>query len=78
MTPRPWSTADPFEAVPEADHLDQHTPLGPDPTVDEHDAPISNLDGVSILDGVSEADMLDQHTPLPDPDDDYPYGATQP
>lgn len=52
------------EPVPEADALDQDTPVEADPSDDEIDLP----DG--IPDDASEADALEQVTPVPGQDEE--------
>ena len=57
-------TTEPSEPVPEADALDQDTPVEADPSDDEIELP----DGVP--DDASEADALEQVTPVPGQDEE--------
>lgn len=61
---------DPSEDIPEADLLEQRTPLDPDAMIDGEPALI--LDSPTLY--VDEADRLEQQAVLPDEgEDDYPH-----
>jgi len=67
---------DPGGLIPEADFLEQHTPLDrgsltdPDPRSDVEPGPaIPEASG----DAVDEADRLEQHAPVFGDDEDYPH-----
>ena len=67
---------DPSELIPEADLLEQHTPLDPGSLTDpdrrtdvEPGSAIAEASG----DAVDEADRLEQHAPVFGDDEDYPH-----
>jgi len=63
------SRIDPTEEIPEADLLEQQTPLAPDPLIDTPAGSIPDPAG-SVVD---EADRLDQQAVVLDEgEDDYP------
>ena len=64
MTSRKHATR--HDEVPEADALEQATPLVVEPDTDATDPPILHLPA-----DVPEADALDQALPASDPDDDW-------
>jgi len=71
---------DPSEQIPEADLLEQHTPLDPGPLTDPDPDPDPRTDvepGSAIPeasgDAVDEADRLEQHAPVFGDDEDYPH-----
>jgi hypothetical protein len=62
---------DPSDQVPDADLLDQQTPIEP-PSLNVTEA--APLLANSIMSPVDEADRLEQQTPLPGGgEDDYPH-----
>jgi hypothetical protein len=74
---------DPSEQIPEADLLEQQTPIDPPPLTDSEDAPAHAEPRPDFDPGVAtsladEADRLEQATTLPgsDQDDYYPHGAS--
>ncbi len=71
---------DPSEQIPEADLLEQHTPLDPgqltdpDPRTDvEPGSAIPEASG----NAVDEADRLEQHAPVFGDDEDYPHETAE-
>jgi len=65
---------DPSDQIPEADLLEQQTPLDPNPMIDAEPAAINPDSPARFAD---EADRLEQQTVVPDDDeDDYPHGSS--
>lgn len=60
---------DPSEQIPEADLLEQQTPIDPPLTDDEQVV----VPGETPVEPVDEADRLEQHMPVPAAEDDYPH-----
>jgi hypothetical protein len=60
---------DPSDQIPEADLLEQQTPLDPPPTEDEQ----GSVDRTEHVEPVDEADRWEQQLPVPPADDDYPH-----
>lgn len=62
-----YDRTDPSDQVPEADLLDQQTPLDPSPLTDTQALPEPPAEPVD------EADRAEQYEMLPGADDDYPH-----
>jgi hypothetical protein len=68
----PHTTEDPLDEVPEADALEQQTPVEPELDEDE-DAPPWDIDPDKVDEEkleADEADLLEQHTPVPAVDEE--------
>jgi hypothetical protein len=59
---------DPNEQIPEADLLEQHVPLEPPLTDDDH----GSVDQMTPVEHVDEADRREQQLPVPSADDGLP------
>jgi hypothetical protein len=60
------------EEIPEADFLEQQTPVDVDDVTDEQDLPSVIGEG---SEQANEADLVEQSVPLP-VDEDYPHGPS--
>jgi hypothetical protein len=60
---------DPSDQIPEADLLEQQTPLDPPLIEDEQ----GSVDRTEHVEPVDEADRWEQQLPVPPADDDYPH-----
>jgi hypothetical protein len=73
------SRVDPTGQIPEADLLEQQTPLDPQSlttltALTDPDTAPPGAGAGDELDAVDEADRMEQQTPMPDTDeDDYPH-----
>lgn len=62
----------PVDDIPEADRIEQLTPVDPAARASTGDGPIP---AGSPPDGVDPADWLEQQLEVDDPEDHYPYGS---
>ena len=60
---------DPSEQIPEADLLEQQTPLEAPLTGDEQ----GSVDRMAPVEHVAEADRWEQQLPVPSAEDNYPH-----
>ena len=63
---------DPSEQIPEADLLEQQTPLDPSLTDDDHGL-IDRADSAAAAVFVDDADRWEQQLAVPSPEDEYPH-----